>query len=59
MTDYILRKRMEKISIDRWENEGGKTSADQIEHPEELVTDKRTGGKNGSRIMRDGASHAA
>lgn len=59
MPDYILRKRIEKISIDRWENEGGKLSADQIDVPEELSSGKRTGGKNGLQILRDGNRNAA
>ena len=30
MADYIARKRLKKKMLDRWENEGGKVSSEQI-----------------------------
>ena len=54
MTDYILRNRMEKLSLDRWENEGGKPSDDQTDKSGEFSADKQTNyGKNISQGMRD------
>lgn len=41
MPDYISGKRMEKLSLDRWENEGGKPSPAQTEMPEEFSSGKR------------------
>ncbi len=29
MPDFVSRKRLKKKVLDRWENEGGKSSADQ------------------------------
>lgn len=54
MTDYISGKRMEKLSLDRWENEGGKPSPNQTDMPEEFSSSKRIMEKNGSQIIRGG-----
>jgi len=41
MPDFVSRKRLKKKVIDRWENEGGVTSADRTKAAASTPTPKR------------------
>lgn len=46
MPDFIIRKRTEKIFLDRWENEGGSLPCERTDKPAELFPGKRIKEKN-------------
>jgi hypothetical protein len=50
MPDYITRKRLKKKMLDRWENEGGRISADPTSADESRSSDHQSEGSQRSAL---------
>lgn len=53
MPDFISRKKLKKKVLDRWENEGGKISADGKKLSESHPPPKRKRKKERQRLLTD------
>jgi hypothetical protein len=56
MPDYITRKRLKKKMLDRWENEGGRISADPPIAPETNPASKHESEGNQPSASHDNSS---
>jgi hypothetical protein len=59
MPDYITRKRLKQKVLERWENEGGKISADPTVADESSPTGDRESGGNQPHISHDNSTVGA
>ena len=59
MPDQIARKRLKKKMLDRWENEGGRISADPASTEEARLTSEREGEGKQLSVPRDNTTVGA
>jgi hypothetical protein len=59
MPDQIARKRLKKKMLDRWENEGGRISADPTSADEGTPTSSHKGGGKQLSASRDNSTVGA